>query len=106
MKFSSITLAFVFALALLPVHQSRAGYLYGVLQAVQGDANGIGSTNIQWNVVDSTDSTLANSAPLEHLQAATRASYGDLNLTFNLDAYWLATGPARSEERRVGTEGR
>jgi hypothetical protein len=93
MKQFSITLAFVFALVLLSVHQARAGYLYGVLQAVQGDANGIGNTNIEWNVVDSTNSTLANSAPLEHLQAATRASYGDLNLTFNLDENWVATGP-------------
>src|ERR1039457_6165466 len=94
MKISPITRAFAFALSLLPVNQARAGYLYGALQAVQSDVNGIACTNIQWDVVDSTNSTHANSAPLEHVQAATRASYGDLNLTFNLDEYWLATGPA------------
>lgn len=93
MKISPITLALAFAMTLLPFHQARAGYLYGLLQAVQGVGDGIGNTNIEWNVVDSTDSTLANSAPLEHLQATTRASYGDLNLTFNLDEYWLALGP-------------
>ena len=93
MKNLPLTFTFlVFALSLLPVHQVRAGYLYGLLQAVQGDANGIGNTNIEWNVVDSTNSTLVNSAPLEHLQTTTRASYGDLNLTFNLDEYELATG--------------
>jgi hypothetical protein len=59
---------------------------------VQGVGDGIGNTNIEWNVVDSTDATLANSAPLEYLQATTRASYGDLNLTFNLDEYELPTG--------------
>ena len=93
MKISPITLAFAFALSLLPVNQARAGYLYGVLQAVQDDSDNIGNTNIQWIVVDPVNSTLANSAALEHLQETTRASYGDLNLTFNLDQYWLATGP-------------
>jgi hypothetical protein len=86
MKKLPITLAFVFALTLLPIHPARAGTLSADLNAYQAVyTGGIGvGAGTNWYVNSASVSTLNNSFAAEHVQAMTSATYGDVSIAFKL----------------------
>ena len=73
MKKLPITLAFVFALTLLPIHPARAGTLSADLNAYQdATTGGIGvGSGTNWYVNSTSVSTLNNSFVADHVRAMT-----------------------------------
>jgi hypothetical protein len=89
MKTFPITLAFALALTAFQVQPVRAANLSASLHvgsSVTADNNTV-YTRADWGPTNSSASTLGYSAALEHGQAMTSATFGELSMDFSLDGF-------------------